>query len=258
MNPTTFAYRAFAYAACVLAIAGLVPRCCHASDYAQRKAAATHHCEAINPSEYQTGLAFNPDGYRSYYAQSECFQNAAVQFRDASLCDRVRRRYSLLWSSWGVSTAQCRKLVAQGVAADRAELESEKERYSAGPPKLRSFRIERNGNGRDFDILPEFTTGYPHGYTLTFEIVGVRGQPILLHSDGYYLDQNPRLRIFVRQSEIRSRFTEFQLNHPYKVRATVTLSVGNGGMAGYWSDEFLERAFPASARSQSLTTDSIF
>ena len=236
----------------------LWPSASPASDYAARRAAAKQQCEGINPGESQTGLAFNPDGYRSYYVQSECFQRAAVQFRDASLCGRVRRRWSVLWSSWGVSSAQCEKLVSQGVAADRAEIQTEKQRYAAGPPRLQSFRIERNGNGRDIDILPEFTSGYAHGYTLTFEIVGVRDQPILLHSDGYYLDAKSRLSIFVRQSEIRTRFPGFQLNYPYKVRATVTLSMGNGGMAGYWSDEFLESNFPVGSRTQSLTIESRF
>ncbi|WP_109488411.1 hypothetical protein [Occallatibacter savannae] len=242
---------------CLAALLGALPHCA-ASDYAQRKAAASLHCESINPSEYETGLAFNPDGYRSFYVQSECFQNAAIQFRDASMCDRVRRRFSLLSSSWGVSTAQCRKLVAQGIATDRAEIEAERRSYLPGPPRLLSFRIERNGNGRDFDILPEFAPGYSHGYTLSFEIIGARKDPILLHSDGYYLDQNPILRIFVRQSEIRARFPELQLNHPYQVRATVTLSIGNGGMSGYWSDEFLEKEFPARARSQTLIKEITF
>jgi hypothetical protein len=148
--------------------------------------------------------------------------------------------------------------VSQAVAADRAELQQEKQRYLAGPPRLQTFRIERNGNGRDFDILPEFTSGYAHGYTLTFEIIGARDQPILLHSDGYYLDRNSNLRIFVRQSEIRAQFAEFQLNHPYKVRATVTLSIGNGGLSGSWSDDFIESNFPVSSRTQSLTIESIF
>jgi len=250
--------RPIALLACFLAGCSFVPQRCHASDYLQRKTAASSHCETIDPSEYQTGLAFNPDGFRSFYVQAECFQNAAVQFRDTSLCDRVRRRWSLLWSNWGVSTAHCRKLVADGMAADRAEIETEKQKYSAGPPRLKTFSIQRNGNGRDFDILPEFTAGYAHGYTLTFEIVGIRDQPILLHSDGYYLDQNSDLRIFVRQAEIRARFPEFRLNHPYKVRATVILSIGNGDMSGYWSDEFLENIFPARARSQSLTIESEF
>lgn len=242
---------------CFAALVSVLPQAL-ASDYAQRKAAASLHCEAINPSEYQTGLAFNPDGYRSLYVQSECFQNAAVQFREATMCDRVRRRFSLFSSSWGVSTEQCRKLVDQGIATDRAEIEAERLSYLIGPPRLLSFRIERNGNGRDFDILPEFAPGYSHGYTLSFEIIGARKDPVLLHSDGYYLDQNPNLRIYVRQSEIRTRFPEFQLSHPYQVKATLTLSVGNGGLSGYWSDEFLEKEFPARARSQTLIKESAF
>lgn len=243
---------------CVFALFSPAPRCASASDYVQRKSAAVKQCETINPNESQSGLGFNPDGYRSYYVQSECFQRAAVEFRDAAFCNRVRRRWSLFWSSWGVSEAQCRKLVAEGMAADRTEIETEKQRFIAGPLRLSSFRIARNGNGRDFDILPEFTTGYPHGYTLTFEIVGVRAEPVLIHSDGYYLDQKSNLRIFVRQSELRARFRELQLDHPYYIRGTVTLSIGNGGTSGYWSDDFLESIFPARSRSQSLTVESKF
>jgi len=251
-------HRTLACFVCMFGSLSLPPKCGRASDYAQRKSAAGKQCETISPSESQSGLAFNPDGYRSYYVQSECFQRAAVQFRDASLCNRVRRRWSLLWSSWGISEAQCRKLVSEGMAADRIEIETEKQSYLAGPPRLKTFRIARNGNGRDFDILPEFTTGYPHGYTLTFEIIGVRAQPLLVHSDGYYLDQNSNLRIFVRQAELRARFPELQLDRPYNVRATVTLSIGNGSTSGYWSDEFLESTFPAPARSQTLTLESRF
>ena len=229
-----------------------------ANDYAARRAAAKQKCEAISPSEYQSGLLFNPDGYRSFYVQSQCFQGAAVQFRDSSLCDRVRQRWSLFSSSWGVSSRQCQKLVSNGVAADRAELEKEKQLYAVKPVRMQRFRVERNGNGRDFDLLPEFSAGNPHGYRLTFEIVGVREQPILLHSDGYYVDANSRLNIFVRQAEIRSRFPEFLLNHTYKVRATAILSVGMGGDSGYWSEEFVESTFPIRERSQSLTIESRF
>lgn len=144
------------------------------------------------------------------------------------------------------------------MAADRTEIETEKSRYRAGPARLKTFRIVPNGNGRDFDILPEFTAGYAHGYHLTFEIVRSQTSPILLHSDGYYIDSNSQLRIFVRQSEIRARFPEFQLNHAYSVRATATLSIGNGGISGYWSDEFLENVFPLRERSQSVTMESSF
>lgn len=251
MNRTTVVLLAY-FLLCLLPSASL------ASDYAARRTAAKQHCEAIDPGAYQSGLMFNPDGYRSYYVQSECFQKTAVQFRDLRLCDRVRRRWSLFSSSWGVSSTQCLKLVSNGVAADRAELEKEKQLYAARPVRLQSFHIQRNGNGRDFDFIPEFSTGNAHGYRLIFEIVGAREQPLLLHSDGYYVDANSRLNIFIRQADIRSRFPEFQLNHTYKVRATVILSIGMGGDSGYWSDEFIENTFPVRERSQSLTIESKF
>lgn len=236
----------------------LLPRASPASDYAALRASAKQKCEAIESSAYQSGLFFNPDGYRSYYVQSECFQKTAVEFRDAQLCERVRRRWSMFSSSWGVSSTQCEKLVSDGVAADRAEFEKEKQLYNTAPVRLLRFRVERNGNGRDFDFIPEFSTGNAHGYRVDFEIVGAREQPILLHSDGYYVDANSRLNILVRQADIRSRFPEFQLNHVYKVRATIIYSVGMGGVNRYWSDEFIEKTFPIRERTQSLTIESKF
>ena len=228
------------------------------SNYAALKSSATQHCDKIDPGESQSGLLFNPDGYRSYYVKSECQQRAAVQFRDPALCDSVRRRYSLFSSSWAISSTQCRKLVSEGIAADRAELEEEKQLATSNPVRLMTFRIQRNGNGRDFDILPEFSTGNPHGYRLVFEIVGAREQPILLNSDGYYIDANSRLNIYVRQADVRARFPEFQLNHTYRVRATAIFSIGMGGPSGYWSDEFTESIFPLRERSQSMTIESRF
>jgi hypothetical protein len=229
-----------------------------ASDYVARRAAALAQCEKINPSDYQTGLLFNPDGYRSYYARSECLQRAAIQFRDDSLCEQVRRRWALLSSSWGVAPAQCHKLVAEGVNKDRAELVQVKQFYSAGPVKLQSFRVERNGNGRDFDFIPSFSSGYSSGYHLNFELLPQGKAPVLLHSDGYYLDADPNLRIYVRQADIRQRFAEFELNHRYTVRATLFLSLGMGGEGGYWSDEFVESVFPLRERSQSMTIETEF
>lgn len=237
----------------------LVPGCAWCqSNFSNMRAAAVKECEKIDPGQYESGLLFNPDGYRTYYVRSECMQRAAVQFRDASLCDHVRRKFSLFFSSWAVSSAQCQKLVFQGILADRAELGKERQGALANPLRLLGFRIQRNGNGRDFDILPEFSSGYAHGYHLMFEIVGVREQPILIHSDGYYIDTNSRLNIYVRQSDIRARFPEFQLNHPYAVRATMIISTGMGGQSGYWSDEFIESVFPLRERTQTLTSTSTF
>jgi len=34
--------------------------------YDELRSAAVKQCQAIDPAEYQSGLFFNPDGYRSY------------------------------------------------------------------------------------------------------------------------------------------------------------------------------------------------
>lgn len=227
-----------------------------AAGYDEMRAAALARCQAIDPSDYQSGLAFNPDGYRSFYVRSECLQRTAVEFRDESLCRDVKRRRTLLWSSWGYSEAHCRELVKQGADADRKTLEQLKRRYADGAMRLRDFRIERNGNGRDFDIIPTFTGSYAHGYQLTFEILDAG--PILFYSTGSYLDATSNLRYYVPQSELRQRFPALTLNRSYAVRASVTLDVGTGDTSGYWSPQFIERVFPVRDRTQSLVKQSLF
>jgi hypothetical protein len=225
-----------------------------AADYSQLRATAIKNCEANDPDDHQSGLLFNPDGFRSYYVRSECFQRTAVKFRDETLCRQVIRRYSLFSSSWGYSQGNCRKLVAEGIASDRNALEKVKREYRLNPVRLRDFRIERNGNGRDIDIIPSFTGGFGRGYTLRFEILrsGAGIEPIVLHSSGYYVDGSGNLRIFLRQDDIRKRFADFKLNRPYSLQATIILDIGNGGPAGFWSDTFIEQVFPHRDRSQSL------
>jgi len=226
-----------------------------ASTYDELRAAAVKKCEAIDPSAYRSGLAFNPDGYRSFYVRSQCFQRAAVEFRDEALCGQARQRRSLFSSSWGISPRQCRQLVAAGLEKDRHELEATKALFVKGGMRLRDFRIERNGNGRDFDIIPVFTGSYAHGYTLRFEILGKGRSPALLHANGYYVDGTGQLRLFVRQSEVRQRMPEFTLDRLYTVRATAVLSVPSGSAGARWSDAFVERIFPTGERSSSVTKE---
>ena len=220
--------------------------------YDDLRSAGTKRCESIDASENQSGLAFNPDGYRSYYVASQCFQRVAVEFRDERLCAPVKERRSLFSSSWGYSKANCQKLVREGIAADRKILEDQKSRYLQGPVRLRDFRIEANGNGRDFDIIPSFVGAAADGYSLRFDILVSQStaQTALLHASGYHIDGSSNLRIYIRQEDIRKRFPQFALNHPYIVRASLVLSIGIGGQSGKWSDEFIEKIFPAKARTQ--------
>ena len=231
-----------------------------ASTYDDRRAAAVKQCEAMDPAQYRSGLFGNPDGYRSFYLQSECLQRAAVEFRDTTLCSKVRRRYSLTSSSWGYSPSQCRKLVAEGVAHDRRTLEDLRAKYAAGHMRLLDFQVVRNGNGRDVDIIPSFAGASGASYTLTFEMLppDAGPRPVVFHSSGYFVDPNGQLRLYVPQADIRGRFPAFALNRAYDVRATMTLAIGNGDSNGMWSDVFVERTFPARERSQSLTKRTVF
>jgi hypothetical protein len=228
-----------------------------ANNYDELKAAAVQRCAAIDAAAYQSGLLFNPDGYRSFYLRSQCFQQSAVEFRDDQLCADVKERRSLGSSSWGYSSSQCRKLVAEGIAEDRKVLEAKKRHYQNGALRLREFHIERNGNGRDYDIIPSFAGAEKDSFVLRFEITAGEGvsSAVLLHSSGYYLDAGSNLRIFVRQEEIRNRLVGFASGRSYSVRATMLLDVGVGGPSGRWSEAFIERAFPVQERAQAVTKD---
>ena len=230
------------------------------SGYHEQRAAAVARCAAIDPSSYQTGMIFNSDGHRSVFHRSACFQEAAVLYRDPSLCAQVKERKSFFFSSWGYSGKRCGELVAQGMAADRNVLEDMKGRYLRGAVTLRDFRVERNGNGRDFDIIPSFNPGDPHPYSLRFDILGgeTAGSGVLLHASGFHLNGRNKIRIYVRQADIRQRLPGFELGRPYRVRATLTFSVGNGSQAGRWSDAFIEQVFPAAERSASLVKEIVF
>jgi hypothetical protein len=227
------------------------------ASYDEQRSAAVAPCEAIDPHVYQSGLLFNPDGYRSYFVRSECFQRVAREFRDASLCAQVRQRRSLFASSWGYSPSQCLKEVQAAVAADREVLEERRRQYLSQPLRLVNFRIERNGNGRDFDIVPAFTGGHAGSYTLRFDFLAPGGtpRPAPLHSSGMHLDGGSNVRLYVGYEDIRARWPEFSYGTRYTVRATLTLDVGPGNLGARWSDTFVEGVFPRAERFQALEKD---
>jgi len=225
------------------------------NDYDQQHAAAVSACEEINSRKYQSGLALNPDGYRSYYLRSQCNQKAAVKFRDIKLCAKVKQRRALFSSSWGYSKSNCKKKVGEAVSKDRDVIDQMKKDYEQGRVRLSDFRIERNGNGRDFDIIPEFAGAGAHGYLLVFEIIREKSgsPPVLLKASGFHLEgATNRIRMYVPQQDIRQRFPGFSLDKSWQVRATLVYSIGTGSYHGKWSDTFIESRFPVSARSETL------
>jgi len=224
------------------------------ASYDAARAAAIAACEAIDKDAYQSGLALNPAGYRSYYVQSECLQRAAVRFRDLTLCDRVRQRRSLFSSSWGYSPANCRTLVTQGADADRRELEEIKRQYLAGGAMaLRDFRLVRNGNGRDYEVLPAFEGVNGHGYMITVEIVAEDGKAVAIHSNGYYADPRSELSLFIRQQDIRARLPGFVPGRSYQLRVNATFSLPGASDSRFMSEAFVERLFALRDRTRSVT-----
>lgn len=230
-------------------------------DYDARRAGEVRRCESIDPSAYQSGLFMNPDGYRSYYERSRCLQETAVRYRDASLCRDVKQRRTMLSSSWGYSASRCRSLVKEGIAADGAALEDIARRYRAGHVVLRDFRIELNGNGRDFDLLPVFAGGPGGRYRLTVDVApaAVKAAPAIIHDNGYFVDGGgSSLNIFVRRDDVVRAVPGWTPDRRYVFRVTLLLSLPAGDRDGVWSDAFVQRVFPSRDRSQSLTRELAF
>jgi hypothetical protein len=228
------------------------------NDYEEQRAAAVRKCQEIDTGEYQSGLWLNPEGYRSYYLRSQCYQQAAIRFRDTGLCRKVRRRWALFSSSWGYSESNCEKLVAEGIETDRAVIGQMRQDYRRGHVRLVDFRIERNGNGRDFDIIPEFAGGGAHAYELRFELLpsAPAAWPVLLDESGFHLEgETSNIRIYVPQTDIRRRFPAFALDQTWPVRATLVYSIGTGSSTGKWSESFIEASFPERDRAQTLTRE---
>ena len=229
------------------------------STYDVRRDGAVEACTAINASESRSGLYGNPDGYRSFYVRSKCFQDAAVRFRDATLCEGARQRRSLFASSWGYSPANCRRLVNEGMANDRRELERLKADHAGSRLEVKDVRVERNGNGRDFDIIPTFGGAGKGSYRVTMEILPGGSRPaVTIYSSGHYLDASANLRLYVTGAEIRRRLADFVPGGRYTVRVTLALSVPAGSPSAQWSDAFVESVFPVRERSRTFTRELAF
>lgn len=78
-------------------------------------------CEAIPANAYETGLAFNPAGHRSFFKRSRCLQQLAVEWRAVALCEQVRTRRSMFFSGDAISATACRQLVNEQLHKDQAQ-----------------------------------------------------------------------------------------------------------------------------------------
>lgn len=219
--------------------------------YDDDAASARARCEAIDPKASFSGLWLNPDGYQAYYAQSECYQRFAIQFRQLSACDRVREKRALFSSTWGYSESRCRDEVEKGIATDTEELSSLRRAYLADPVRLTALAIERNGNGRDYDFVPAIGHGFRHAYRLSiWAIVDAKRHP--LTQQRFHLSGGEHLRLFETREALAARVPGFSPGKTLAVEADLVLEVGSGGSSSRWSPEFIARVFPRSERRQTI------
>lgn len=222
-----------------------------ATDYETLLDQALDNCERINSHNYQSGLWLNPDGYRSYYERSACFQRAAVLFRVIPLCKKVKRRYALFSSSWGYSKKNCLDLVSKAEEKDRLKLQALRQLYATGPVKLTGLTVELNGNGRDYDFIPSFADGFEYGYRLEFWLTEKNLKRYLILSHGTHLQGSTNnIRLYIPRTDLLERFPTLQFGRPYELETKLILSVGIGGTGGWLRDDLLGEVFPESSRTQ--------
>jgi hypothetical protein len=222
------------------------------AEYDQQHRAAWDKCLQIDESASQTGMWLNSDGYRASYNRSSCIQNLAIRFRDLTACADVKRKWAIFSSSWGTTSKNCRLLVQQGIVEDIADISALKAKYESGPITLKSLEIENNGNGRDYDLVPQFSeTGVEGGYHLSFFFIS-EGKRHLLSESGFRLSTHNNIRMFERTDEIRQRFHEFQPGQRYRVEASMVFSIGTGSYRGIWSPDFIDDHFPVAQRTTIL------
>jgi hypothetical protein len=233
----------------------IIPHQGFSAEVASMLQQAVSRCELINPRASQSGLVFNPEGYRTYYERSACMQRAAIDFRERPLCNQVKRRYALFSSGWGYSRSNCRDLVDEGVAEDRAELEELRQNYSAGPVRLSSVIMERNGNGRDYDFIPRFADGYEAGYQMDFYLTDESGTRHLILQHGSYLrGSSDNIRLFLQRQQLLSGFPTLESGVSYTMEVHLMLSIGIGGPRNWLRPSFVEEVFPEQTRTEVLTT----
>lgn len=207
----------------VLAIALLVGAGAMATDrFGDRKARRLARCMAIPANEYSTGLLFNPSGYQTMYHRSQCLQDLAVDERDRALCDEVRERRSLLFDGSGVSPAHCRDLVAARMAADTKDLEA----LDAGAiHRIETLAIERDGNGRDFDLVVTTSGSLSTGYELRIVARDESGASIEIFSNDGNPGASGSRRIFLlRAAELAEKLGKDWAAKTWTIVATLALA----------------------------------
>ena len=224
------------------------------ADYDSRLSAALQRCEAVPAMESHSGLSFNPKGYRSYYGRSACYQRLAVDYRQPEFCKKVWQRFSVFSSSWGYSEENCLSLFEQAVVDDAESIAIIRDAYRRGPVQLTAAVLRKNGNRRDFDLLPTFSAGFSSSYLLTFYIVDNQGDKVQIAERGFYLGEAvPEISLYIKRNDIVSRLAGFDEQQEYEMLFDLRLMLPLGRGGAVWPPQWVDSFWPASERVQRLT-----
>jgi hypothetical protein len=111
-------------------------------------------CEGMSSRSYKVdfhvGMGWSESKNRTYFYQSKCYQSLAERSADASLCDKVKQRRSLLHDSDMVSSQLCKAKVAAKVVANKnsAQRSADANAYKASLMKITTLEITKTSKDK--------------------------------------------------------------------------------------------------------------
>lgn len=182
-------------------------------------AGALARCEAISADRGTTAMIFNPRDRQVAWERSECLQALAVQSRDERLCGRVVERRSWVFDGSGVSPEACRRALEA-----RRELDREEAARIRDLHRPVDVAIERNGNGRDFDLRVSTRGSYAHRYRLEVFLIGASGSVTLMSIDQPLGSGAAQLVHLVGRERLDAAVAALAPDRPLRMRAALSLA----------------------------------
>ncbi len=134
---------------------------------------------------------------------------------------------------------------------DTAELRALKVAYNTGPVRLVDVQLQKNGNGRDIDVVPQFSAGYAGAYTLTLYLVDETKKKFQITSTSFYLgDGKPDIMWYIPRETIMAAMPNFDETSEYNIVINMVFSVPLGRVNGLWPEAWPEQIWPAKQRSE--------
>lgn len=233
-------------------LVGIFPSPAAADEITEKKQAQIESCEAIPNSDASTWLIFNPSDMQTMNHRSRCFQSLAIAERDVSLCQRVVEKKSFFLDGSGISPERCRERVARRKAKDRQEF---MQKDFTELHRLTTLTFQRNGNGRDFDLIIETVGEMAGKYQLIVYLTFPNGRQITVLDDKTSYGTNTSKRyLLLRAAELSQKLydPDLQKNYPGLARLFWVRDEGNRFIYDRVPEEVVQSSIPIQINFSSL------